>query len=162
MTAPTIRTVENVSATTAKACRAAAWNCQTHSFMGSPETVSANLAELPDELIERRVYMLMIQGDERAEARIFERFNLEDTEGTVSSWHEDNVSDMITQITEVLVGNRGVHCPGEQVKATLEAEREVRVSAPAPAPKNAAEAFGPIVSEFADDKFVQATVMVLC
>ncbi|MFE7116448.1 hypothetical protein ACFU99_13645 [Streptomyces sp. NPDC057654] len=162
MTTESMRASQPVSETTAKACKAAAWDCQSHAFMGSPETVMANLVGLPDELVGRRVYMLMIQGDNRSEARVFERFNLDDAEGTVSSWPEKDVPGLVTQITEVLVANRGVHCPGEQVKATLETEREVHVSAPAPAPRTAAAAFGPLLEGFRDDAFVRATVMVLC
>lgn len=140
----------------------AAWDCQSHTFMGSPELVAANLSDLPTDLVQRRVYMLMIQGDGRAEARVYERFNLEDTDGTVAAWEEDSVNDLVTLITDVLVTNRGVHCPGEQVKATLATEREFEVSGPTPAPKTAAEAFAPAMAAYADDKFVQATVMVLC
>ncbi|MEU7039493.1 hypothetical protein AB0A77_00325 [Streptomyces varsoviensis] len=162
MTTESARASQHVTEATTKACKAAAWDCQSHEFMGSPETVMTNLVGLPDELVARRVYMLMVQGDSRCEARVFERFNLDDAEGTVSSWSETDVPKLVTQITEVLVANRGVHCPGEQVRATLETEREVHVSAPAPAPRTAAEAFGPIVDGFRDDKFVRATVMVLC
>ncbi len=162
MTTDTMGTTETATQATAKACVAAAWDCQTHSFLGSPETVAANLAELPDELVGRRVYMLMIQGDSRAEARIFERFSIEDAEGTVAGWDEQDMGGLVTQLTEVLVSNRGVHCPGEQVKAALSGERELSIGAPAAAPSTAAEAFGPVLAEFKGDKFVQATVMVLC
>src|SRR2546422_8514021 len=115
ITAPQVR-----STGTALACTTAAWDCQSHSFLGSPETVAANLAALPDDLVQRRVYMIMIQGEGRAEARIFERFNLEDADGTVARWEEDDLGDLVTQITDVLVANKGVHCPGEQVKAMLD------------------------------------------
>ncbi|WP_370417230.1 hypothetical protein AB8O64_00885 [Streptomyces sp. QH1-20] len=162
MTTQSTRAAQHITAATAQACKTAAWDCQSHVFMGSPETVIENLAGLPDELVGRRVYMLLVQGDSHAEARIFERFNLEDTEGTVSSWAEDDMHGMVSQITEVLVANRGVHCPGEQVKATLESTREIHVGAPAPAPKSTAEAFTPLVEGFKHDKFVRATVMVLC
>lgn len=158
MTSPQTR-----SEATATACfKGAAWDCQSHTFMGSPELVTANLANLPDDLVERRVYMLMIQGDDRAEASVFERFNIEDTNGTVAAWEEDDVQDLITRVTDVLTTNRGVHCPGEQVKAALASQRDFEISAPAPAPKTAAEAFAPVMAAYQNDKFVQATVMVLC
>jgi hypothetical protein len=151
------------SEATSKGCaQFAAWDCQSHTFMGSPELVAKNLADLPTSMVERRVYMLMIQGDDRAEARVYERFNLEDTEGTVAAWEEDTVADLVTLITDVLVTNRGVHCPGEQVKTKLATERELEVSAPMAAPKTAAEAFAPAMAAYKNDKFVQATVMVLC
>jgi hypothetical protein len=162
MSIQTTETTRTRSAVTAAVCVSSAWDCQTHSFMGSPETVEANLAALPDALIARRVFMLAVEGDSRTEARFFERFNIEDVDGTISNWDEHDMGDLVTQITEVLTANRGVHCPGEQVKAALESEREVTVSPPEPAPKTAAEAFGPIVRAFKDDKFVHATVMVFC
>lgn len=162
MTAEALVAPRKVSEQTAKKCAAAAWDCQSHTFLGSPETVSANLAGLPDELVSRRVYMLMIQGDSRAEARIFERFDISDRDGTVARWENDDLGDLVSQITEVLVTNRGVHCPGEQVKASLEGDREFIVDAPAPAPKTAADAFTPALAAFKDDKFVQVTVMALC
>lgn len=143
-------------------CITAAWDCQSHSFMGSPETVEANLVALPDDLVQRRVYMLMIQGDDRAEARVFERFSLEDTDGTVSTWEQGDLGELVTQITDVLVRNRGVHCPGEQVKATITEERDFIVEGPSAAPKTAAEAFSGPLAAFKNDKFVQATVMMLC
>lgn len=158
MTSPVTRS----QATMKKCTEFAAWDCQSHTFMGAPELVAENLANLPDDMVERRVYMLMLQGDDRAEARVYERFNLEDTDGTVATWEEDNVADLITLVTDVLTTNRGVHCPGEQVKATLAGERDFEISAPMPAPKTAAEAFRPVMAAYQNDKFVQATVMVLC
>jgi hypothetical protein len=162
MSTKTISRTEGVSELTAAVCKTAAWDCQTHSFLGSPATVSANLADLPDELVSRRVYMLAVQGDSRAEARIFERFNLEDSDGTVAEWAENDMNGLVTQITEVLVANRGVHCPGEQVKAAIGGDHELSVGSPQSAPKTAAEAFGPVLEAYAHDKFVQATVMVFC
>ena len=162
MTAETLVAPRTASAATQKGCAAAAWDCQSHTFLGSPETVAANLAGLPDELVTRRVYMMMVLGDGRAEARLFERFDIEDRDGTVARWENDELGDMVSQITEVLVNNRGIHCPGEQVKASLEGDRDFIVDAPAPAPKTAAEAFGPALAAFKGDKFVQVTVMALC
>jgi hypothetical protein len=117
---------------------------------------------LPDELVQRRVYMLMIQGEGRAEVRVFERFSLEDTEGTVATWQDERLGDLVTELTEVLLTNKGVHCPGEQVRSTLEADREFRVEGPHPAPESAGEAFAPMLASFGDDRFVQATLTVLC
>lgn len=106
--------------------------------------------------------MLAIQGEGRAEVRVFERFSLEDAEGTVSSWQDESLGDLVTELTEVLLTNKGVHCPGEQVKSTLEADREFSVEGPYAAPKSASEAFGPMLASFGDDRFVQATMTVLC
>ena len=122
--------------------------------------MTANLASLPEELIQRRVYMLMIQGEQRAEVRVFERFDLEDTDATMGTWSDDSLGDLMTQPSEVLVANKGVHCPGEQVKATLTAEREF--GGPFPAPTSAAEAFWPALAGFGGDRFVHATVALLC
>jgi hypothetical protein len=124
--------------------------------------VTANLADLPEELIQRRVYMLMVQGEQRAEVRVFERFDLDDTDTTLGTWSDDSLGDLMTQLTEVLVANKGVHCPGEQVKATLTAEREFSMEGPFPAPTSAAEAFGPALAGFGGDRFVHATVALLC
>ncbi|MFI9154616.1 hypothetical protein [Streptomyces sp. NPDC053367] len=146
----------------AKACAPSAWDCQTHTFYGSPEKVTAHLAGLPESLVQRRVYMLMVQGEGRAEARVFERFSFGDAEGTVAAWGDESLGDMVTQLTDVLVANKGVHCPGEQVRATLDETHDFSVGAPEPAPKTAAEAFGPVMEQFKDHRFVQASVMVLC
>ena len=56
--------------------------------------MTANLASLPEELIQRRVYMLMIQGEQRAEVRVFERFDLEDTDATMGTWSDDSLGDL--------------------------------------------------------------------
>lgn len=148
--------------TAVAACAPAAWDCQMHTYLGSPANVAANLAAVPADIVERRVYMLMVQGTDRAEAHLFERFAFEDNEGTVATWSDHKLGDMVTRLTEVLIGNGGAHCPGEQVKANLEEQHDFQVGAPAPAPKTAAEAFGPILASFSSDKFVQATVMALC
>lgn len=130
--------------------------------MGSPGSVAENLYKVSDELIQRRVYMLTVQGSERAEVRVFERFAVEDSEGTVATWQDTELGDLVTQITDVLVANRGVHCPGEQVKATLEGEREFSIGPPEPAPTSAREAFEPVLAHFSEDTFVNATFVVLC
>ncbi|MFE9748334.1 hypothetical protein ACFYOT_25800 [Saccharothrix saharensis] len=133
-----------------------------HTYMGSPANVATNLAAVPSSLVERRVYMLMVQGDDRAEAHLFERFAFDDEEGTIATWSDHKLGDMVMRMTDVLIANGGAHCPGEQVKAHLDAEHDFSVGAPAPAPKTAAEAFGPVMEGFSGDKFVQATVMALC
>lgn len=162
MTTEAIMTAEARSPQTRLACSAMAWDCQEHTFFGSPETVTANLSALPDELVQRRVFMLTIQVDGRAEARFFERFSLEDTDGTVEHWENDELGDLHTQITEVLVANKGVHCPGEQVKSAIQETRDFIVEGPSPAPKTAAEAFGSVLRDYAGEKFVQASVMAFC
>src|SRR2546428_13609858 len=102
ITAPQVR-----SNGTALACTTAAWDCQSHSFLGSPETVAANLAALPDDLVQRRVYMIMIQGEGRAEARIFDPFNLDDPDGPVARGQAADRRDRGTEIPDGLVCNKG-------------------------------------------------------
>jgi len=158
----TINIPDTTEVSAVAACTAAAWDCQLHTYMGAPEDVAANLAATPDSLVARRVYMLTVQGDNRAEAHLFERFAFEDSDGTVARWSDRHLGDMITKMTDVLISNAGVHCPGEQIKARLTQDHDFVVSAPTPAPKTAAEAFGPAMATFVGDKFVHATVMALC
>ncbi|MFE0427529.1 hypothetical protein [Streptomyces sp. NPDC058953] len=153
---------ESTTEVRAAACTPAAWDCQTHAFYGAPDKVAANLASLPDSLVKRRVYMVMIQGEGRAEARVFERFSFGDPEGTIASWEDDSLGDLVTQLTDVLVANKGVHCPGEQVRSTLDESHDFTVGSPEPAPRTAAEAFGPVIDGFKEHAFIQATVLVLC
>jgi hypothetical protein len=120
------------------------------------------VASLPDDLVKRRVYMLVVQGSDRGEIRIFERFDLEDTESTIATCRQDRVDDLVMQIGEVLTENKGVHCPGEQVKAALTVDREFEVGSPEPAPATASEAFGPTLANFRDESFIHASVMMLC
>ncbi|MFC5054229.1 hypothetical protein [Saccharothrix xinjiangensis] len=162
MVTQTAHAEQTQSPSAVAACKPAAWDCQMHTYMGSPENVATNLATISDSLVERRVYMLMVQGDDRAEAHLYERFAFEDDEGTVATWSDHKLGDMVSRLTEVLVGNGGAHCPGEQVKAQLATDHEFTVGTPTPAPKTAAEAFGPVLASFSGDKFVQATVMALC
>lgn len=162
MITETINIPDTTESLAVAACAAIAWDCQLHTYMGAPQNVAANLTAMPNSLVERRVYMLTVQGDDRAEAHLFERFAFEDSDGTVARWSDRHLGNMITQMTDVLIGNAGVHCPGEQIKARLTQERDFVVNAPAPAPKTAAEAFGPVIATFAGDKFVHATVMALC
>jgi hypothetical protein len=158
----TILVPDTIESLPVAGCSAAAWDCQLHTYMGAPQSVAANLAAMPKSLVERRVYMLTIQGDDRAEAHLFERFAFGDSDGTVSQWSNQHLGNMIVQMTDVLINNAGVHCPGEQIKARLAQDHDFVLSAPAPAPKTAAEAFGPVMAAFTGDKFVQATVMALC
>ncbi|ROP41795.1 hypothetical protein [Saccharothrix texasensis] len=65
---------QSASSTAVAACAPAAWDCQMHAYMETPANVATNLAAVPSGLVERRVYMLMVQGDDRAEAHWFERF----------------------------------------------------------------------------------------
>lgn len=162
MVAKTDHVEHSATSSAVRGCAPAAWDCQLHTYLGAPQSVAANLATVPASLVERRVYMLMVQGDERAEAHLFERFAFDDDEGTVATWSDHKLGDMVTRMTEVLIGNGGAHCPGEQVKAHLSTEHDFIVGAPAPAPKTAAEAFAPVLEGFSGDKFVQATVMALC
>jgi hypothetical protein len=120
------------------------------------------VASLPDDLVKRRVYMLMVQGSDRGEIRLFERFEIEDLDSTIATCQQDRVEDLVMQIGEVLVENQGVHCPGEQVKAALAADREFEVGSPEPAPVTASEAFAPTLAKFCDEKFIHVSVMIFC
>jgi hypothetical protein len=143
-------------------CSDAAWDCEAHSFFGAPDKVAAKLSGLPDDLIRRRVYMLLVQGDDHAEVRIFERFSFEDAEGTIALWNGESLGDLANRITELLVANHGVHCPGEQVTAALHGERQYQVSGPYPVPRSTGEAFASVLEGFGPDSFVQANVIILC
>jgi len=146
----------------AAACVTSAWDCQVYSFFGSPETVTENLVSLPSQLVQRRVYMLAIEGAGRAEVRLFERGSLDDPEGTVAAWHGETLDGLVTRVTESLVANRGVHCPGEQVGAVVYQDREMETQGPVPVPVSPRAAFGHSLKSFDARDFVQASVIVLC
>lgn len=143
-------------------CVTAAWDCQVYSFFGSPETVTENLTRLPADLVERRVYLLAVQGPEQAEVRVFERGSLEDAEGTVAVWEGESLDGLIGRITDTLIANRGVHCPGEQVSTVLHADREFATQGPIPIPATPRAAFVHSLKGYGQDDFVQASVIVLC
>jgi hypothetical protein len=143
-------------------CVVAAWDCQIHSFFGSPETVAGKLADLPKDLVDRRVYVLAVQGEGRAEVRVFERGSLDDAEGTVAVWQGDSLGGLVASVTDTLIANHGVHCPGEQVSSVLNGEREFAVQGPIPVPVSARAAFGHPLKGFREDAFIQASVIVLC
>jgi hypothetical protein len=143
-------------------CTVAAWDCQVYSFYGSRQTVAENLASLPSDLLQRRVYLLAVQGPDRAEVRLFERGTAEDSEGTVAVWEGESLDGLVGRIADTLIANRGVHCPGEQVSAVVYDGRELSTQGPIPIPVSARAAFGHSVKTFGTEDFIQASVIVLC
>ena len=141
-------------------CRQSGWNTAIYIFCGDKDAMIKNIASLPVQLSERRVFLQITQGDSKGEVKLYER--QEDGKFTVTKWSNEKTFKLLPEIDKAIFENRGVNCVGEQVIAVL---RKLLGSGEAvqsiAAPESPAAAFKHSVQD-AQGKFIQTEIFLLC
>ncbi len=141
-------------------CNHAGWNTEIYRFCGARESMIERVSNLPPEIVQRRVFAQITQGDSGAEIKLYER----QASGSfkVTFWHKDETSDLMTAADRAIVTNKGVNCVGEQVKDVLLKELgQGTAKENVPAPATPAAAFVHSLKE-AKGQYIQTIIIVLC
>lgn len=142
-------------------CQLHSRNVQLYSFYGTKETVAHNLAHLPVELSERRVFLQITQGA-KTNIRLFER--QKDGSYAVTEWTEAKAPGLFAEIDNKIIQNQGKNCIGEAIKTLLHKYGRGKTVASVSANVSPQEAFTASVqgaSEGPDD-FIKGTVIIFC
>ena len=141
-------------------CKNASWNPEVYSFYGAKDTIVQKLANISTQLSERRIFLQVTQGESSADVKLYER--REDGTFTVTEWTPDQTSQLLTDIDQAIIANKGVNCVGEQVKSILanklKGKKVVRATS---APASPEAAFAHSVND-ASGKFIRTTITILC
>jgi len=132
---------------------------EVYTFYGDSATVLSKVANVKMQLPERRMYMVVVEGDNGAEVRLFERAAKTNKFHVWSSKVKD-VADLNQQISKAIIENRGVACVGEQTKALVTKGVSPQDLGSIPAPVNGRAAFAHAIS--GAKGFVRATIYLLC
>ncbi|MBT2212174.1 MULTISPECIES: hypothetical protein [Actinomadura] len=143
----------------AMGCTAYSWSPEVHDLYGDPETIIRKMDGMDMELADRRIFVLLTESANGADIRFFERVG--DGEYVVSTWSGDAAAGLVGRLADTILGNKGVHCVGEQVRAML-SEYDLEPIGTVPAPANARAAFAHTVRGHGEGTFTRATAALLC
>jgi hypothetical protein len=141
-------------------CKTFSWSAEAHDFYGDAETILGKMDAMSMQLAERRVFLLLVESNDSAEVRFFEQ--VQDGVWAVSTWSGESLGDLPKQIASMILANQGVHCVGEQVKALTNASVDLKLAATVPAPASPRAAFAHTVRAHGKEKYIRATVALLC
>jgi hypothetical protein len=129
-------------------------------FYGAKDNLIEKVSQLSGDILRRRVFLQVTQGNSVAEIKLFER----QPNGTfnVTQWAKKNSSDLFTEIDHAIMANKAVNCTGEQVIGVLlkhlnKGDTTEGVSAPE-SPKSA---FMHSIKNITGE-FIQTTIIVMC
>jgi hypothetical protein len=118
-------------------CKLNSWNTELYGFGGDKDTVKKKLKTIPAELLKRRVFVQLTEGDSKGEVKLFER-QANSNKFTVTRWSTGSTSSLLGDIDKTGCDNKGVNCIGEQVGDFL--RRKLKT------PAQTTENFGPPTS----------------
>lgn len=141
-------------------CRIAAWSPEVITFYGDSATVAEKLAKVQDDLVDRRVYLLVAETSGRTEAALFERKDGENL--SLSRWEANSNIELASTLNDKLLANAGAACAGELARTFLETlgtrpASEVTIQAPSTALAAYQQAL-----HNSDKSYVRLTLFFLC
>jgi hypothetical protein len=142
-------------------CKVASYQPEVLSFHGDSTTVLNRLEELKSALpiSQLRVYMFLLETANSAELSLFERVGEDNF--TVSKWNGKSAGDLREQITNRMLGNRGVLCIGEQSKALVAQRVSTTKVGSVATPVSARAAFGHSIQKYGN-QYMRLTVFLFC
>jgi len=141
-------------------CKLNSRSPEVYTFYGGKQMVIEQLAKIPANLSERRVFLQITQGDSSADVTLYEQ--QENGKFTTTKWALTQTSDLISKIDREIISTAGEKCVGAQIKALLENTLE-----PKPATTDVTVANSPKVAfansvEHGSGKFIRTTLFILC
>jgi hypothetical protein len=142
-------------------CPQSSANVEVHSFYGSKKTVADEVADLPVNLSERRVFIQITQSGRTKSAntsvKLFEQQN---GEFTVTEWTGADASGLFNEIDDTIIRDKGKNCVGEAIKAVLTKKLRgwKKTESSLPASASPKDAFTPSVGAASGDFFKSAVI----
>jgi hypothetical protein len=127
----------------------------TYTFYGDRATVAKAIDRMPREM--SRVVTVLIESNEAAEFRLFER---QEGRTAVYSWSGTGVGNLKEDLSAVMLATRGKACAGEETKRIL-SQRYALETATAAVPSSIQAVVAPVVAGYSSG-YLRVTVMVHC
>ncbi len=146
-----------------------AWVCHVeprytteHILYGNSEAILHQMDQLSINLMERRVFALAVEGENRAELRFFEHAGDNSDNWNVYIWRAEDLQDVPSKLSQAIMENKGVHCVGEQMKIKFLSSVGDTEAAVASAPVSARAAFAHTIKDVAQDNYISAKIFIAC
>ena len=140
-------------------CIEASWTPEVLTFYGSSAQVAQKLSKVQNNLLERRLYLIVSETQGKTEVALFERKDGENA--LVSQWTTVSNINLAATLNEKLLANAGSSCAGELTKAvlkTLGANQERLI----PAPANVLSAYTQAALQQSADDYVRVSFFLGC
>jgi hypothetical protein len=146
---------------------------QCYAFSGRPEAVARRLYALNGAVVECRFFALLLQGEARADIRIYERAAPGDRSGQVATWQGTSLDVLPGSIATLVMGDTAMRGPDgqtgsagqagprERVKSALRQDREFTDWGVVPCPPTPRGAFGHPLRQYANDRAICAFVIAV-
>jgi len=132
---------------------------ECHAFSGSPSAVSRALYQLPPALVRRCFVTLLLQGEGKADIRIFERDVPDAVNGLVSDWSGSELGPLPGQVVATLMAGPVPGGGDNQVRAALREHGQYVERGAVPCPPTARGAFGHPLKPYSGEASVHALVV---
>lgn len=143
-------------------CHVSSYTPEVHDFFGSTADVLDKIDRVDMGLVERRMFLLGIDGGRGAQLHLFE--HVEGDTWAVSGWQGGSIYGLPGRIGEMIFDNQGRFCVGKATQGLLGevfGEFELRGSVEL-AEGTGAEVFGPIVTAYRGEGYLRVTAGLLC
>lgn len=140
-------------------CIEASWTPEVLTFYGSSSQVAQKLSKVQNNLLERRLYLIVSETPGKTEVALFERKDGENV--VVSQWTAASNINLAATLNEKLLANAGSSCAGELTKAvlkTLGANQERLIQAPT----NVLSAYTQAALQQTADDYVRVSFFLGC
>lgn len=134
---------------------------ECYGFTGTPVDVAGRLYQLPQDVVTRAFYALLIEGEGRAGIHVFLRERPGDTEGTVVVWEGTTLDEVPEQVVGLVLRHEPEPALAEKVLAFLKAHRDLVDVGTVPCPPTPRGAFGHPVRHYSGSTTLRTVVVAL-
>lgn len=133
---------------------------ELHVFAGPAGDVAVKLFSLPQELVMRTFYVLLLQGQKNAEVRIFWRAGRDSRQGSVDMWQGSGLGDLPSRVMTLITENNAEDLR-QALISVMSDYCDFQSLGIIPCPISARGAFGHPLRLFAKETMVQAYVVAV-
>lgn len=132
-----------------------------YAFRGSPADVAGRVYALPQEIVSRDFYALLLQGAESAGIHVFTRERSGDDEGSVAVWSGATLNGLPEQVLALVLGQKSGLALRKKVVDVLRAHGELADLGTVPCPPTPRGAFGHPLRPYARNTELRVVVAAL-
>jgi hypothetical protein len=134
---------------------------ECYAFTGAPLDVADRLYQLPQDVVTRVCYALLLEGDGRAGIHVFLRERPGDTEGTVMIWEGTTLDETPEQVVGLVLRHQPEPPLADRVLTFLKAHRDLADVGRVPCPPTPRGAFGHPVRHYSGSTTLRTVVVAL-
>jgi hypothetical protein len=135
--------------------------CELYAFSGPLGEVAARLYRLPAGLVERPLYLLLVEGEARAEIHVYERDSAVSRAGIVTTWQGTGLEGLPGRLLELVMASPNGTAPREEIFSAVRSDRALKSLGEVLCPATPRAAFGHALRLYDQQSTIHATVLAL-